>query len=491
MPTHDFVDIGDVLKHEFLEGEIVTVFPADDTCTVNIAGTIYSALLFWHSEPTSTLRSNGAIYGAAENFAAGDSVIVMKKVGASATGDCKVIYGGTKAGKVWVGGKNIWGCLGDGQDYQIVTYLIGYSGIEIEDEIELTWDGSFNRFITGYETTVYGDVVAVVDWAAYFAEFDRHIETRMDLLNSGYAITHSYYVGVVEHIIFVKSKVTNPIYQFSLQWPTVTAYKSLPAFNFSCKWACVDTTQGTSFIIASSGEMYCAGGNIYGQLGIGAATGWKWLDEGTGAFIAGTGDAYATDNPQFIPNYYSKVFVQVPGKWTSVVTAEGITYALDDNRKLWIAGKGYTPTFVKYSDDIWLTFIAGMFIKDNDEFYDIYQLAGSGTFSLLGSISKTDWVNMYGSCTPEDYARTLLARDNDENFIYIGGDFRDQLYNLNKPAGTLWRRYKDYGYSLQLMAGTTWFLAAGTIYCYGEYVGGAVVHVASRLMGGSSIILKG
>ncbi|MFA5150816.1 MAG: hypothetical protein WC318_07185 [Candidatus Omnitrophota bacterium] len=97
MPTHDFVDIGDVLKNEFLEGEIVTVSPSDDTCTVNIAGSVYPALLFWHSLPTSNLRDNGAIYGAAENFVAGDSVIVMKKVNALSIGDCKVIYGGSKS----------------------------------------------------------------------------------------------------------------------------------------------------------------------------------------------------------------------------------------------------------------------------------------------------------------------------------------------------------------------------------------------------------
>lgn len=99
MPTHDFVDIGDVLKYEFVEGEIITVFPDDDTCTVNIAGTVYSALLFWHGAPTSVLRSNGAIQGAAESFASGDSVIVMKKINASMTSDCKVIYGGAK-GKI-------------------------------------------------------------------------------------------------------------------------------------------------------------------------------------------------------------------------------------------------------------------------------------------------------------------------------------------------------------------------------------------------------
>jgi len=66
---------------------------------VNIAGTVYSALLFWHGAPTSVLRSNGAIQGAAESFASGDSVIVMKKINASMTSDCKVIYGGAK-GKI-------------------------------------------------------------------------------------------------------------------------------------------------------------------------------------------------------------------------------------------------------------------------------------------------------------------------------------------------------------------------------------------------------
>lgn len=97
MPTHDFIDIGDVLNNEFLEGEIVTVDAATDTCTVKVGDSTIPALLFWHSEPTSTLRANGAINGAANNFAAGDSVVVMKKLTVSGVADAKVVYGGSKS----------------------------------------------------------------------------------------------------------------------------------------------------------------------------------------------------------------------------------------------------------------------------------------------------------------------------------------------------------------------------------------------------------
>ena len=48
MPTHDFVDIGDVLKHELLQGTIVTLDTATDTCTVSVGGVVYSALVFYH-----------------------------------------------------------------------------------------------------------------------------------------------------------------------------------------------------------------------------------------------------------------------------------------------------------------------------------------------------------------------------------------------------------------------------------------------------------
>lgn len=47
-PTHDFVDIGDVLKHEILTGTITAIDSATDTCTVTVGGSSLSALIFYH-----------------------------------------------------------------------------------------------------------------------------------------------------------------------------------------------------------------------------------------------------------------------------------------------------------------------------------------------------------------------------------------------------------------------------------------------------------
>jgi predicted transglutaminase-like cysteine proteinase len=92
MPVHDFVDIGDVLKHELLQGTIVTLDTETDTCTVSVGGVVYNALVFYHCEPDSTLRSNGAIQDAATGFQVGDQVFVMKKIGdAPALSDVKVV----------------------------------------------------------------------------------------------------------------------------------------------------------------------------------------------------------------------------------------------------------------------------------------------------------------------------------------------------------------------------------------------------------------
>jgi hypothetical protein len=48
MPTHDFIDIGDVLNYELLKGKIVTIDPDTDTCTVNVEGSVVTALIFYH-----------------------------------------------------------------------------------------------------------------------------------------------------------------------------------------------------------------------------------------------------------------------------------------------------------------------------------------------------------------------------------------------------------------------------------------------------------
>jgi hypothetical protein len=48
MPTHDFKNIGEVLDFEVLQGTIVTVDSATDTCTVTVGGTTLTALIFYH-----------------------------------------------------------------------------------------------------------------------------------------------------------------------------------------------------------------------------------------------------------------------------------------------------------------------------------------------------------------------------------------------------------------------------------------------------------
>ena len=78
MPTHDFKDIGDVLSFDILRGTITAIDSATDTCTVSVDGAVLEALLFYHCEPDSAIRENGAIEGAASGFAVDDEVIVMK-----------------------------------------------------------------------------------------------------------------------------------------------------------------------------------------------------------------------------------------------------------------------------------------------------------------------------------------------------------------------------------------------------------------------------
>jgi predicted transglutaminase-like cysteine proteinase len=77
MPTIDFKDIGEILKHRFLQGTIVTIDPATDTCTVNVNGSIVPAILFFHCTGAEAIRENGAVASAATEFVVGDQVFVV------------------------------------------------------------------------------------------------------------------------------------------------------------------------------------------------------------------------------------------------------------------------------------------------------------------------------------------------------------------------------------------------------------------------------
>ena len=77
MPTQDFANIGEVLDFQILKGTITEIDSATDTCTVTVAGSSLTALIFYHCNPDSIELENGAIEGAAAGFATDDEVIVI------------------------------------------------------------------------------------------------------------------------------------------------------------------------------------------------------------------------------------------------------------------------------------------------------------------------------------------------------------------------------------------------------------------------------
>jgi len=80
MPRMNYPTVGDMQEYEFLRGIIVSIDAATDTCTVDVCSVgVVTALLFYHCEPDSPLRDNGAIEGAAAGFAEEDEVIVQVK----------------------------------------------------------------------------------------------------------------------------------------------------------------------------------------------------------------------------------------------------------------------------------------------------------------------------------------------------------------------------------------------------------------------------
>lgn len=78
MPAIDFKDIGEILRHQFLQGTIATIDPATDTCTVDVNGSVVPAILFFHCTGSEELRENGAVVDAATEFVVGDQVFVVR-----------------------------------------------------------------------------------------------------------------------------------------------------------------------------------------------------------------------------------------------------------------------------------------------------------------------------------------------------------------------------------------------------------------------------
>ena len=79
MPRRNFKNAGELKDVQYLRGTIQTIDSSTDTCTVAVDGSVLSALFFYHCEPDSPLRDNGAIEGGAAGFSVGDVVVVQVK----------------------------------------------------------------------------------------------------------------------------------------------------------------------------------------------------------------------------------------------------------------------------------------------------------------------------------------------------------------------------------------------------------------------------
>lgn len=84
MPTLNYENAGALVEYDYLQGIITALYPDDDTADVSgVCGTLSGVPIFYHCNPDSVARPNGAITGAAGGFSIGDSVVVLKASGAA------------------------------------------------------------------------------------------------------------------------------------------------------------------------------------------------------------------------------------------------------------------------------------------------------------------------------------------------------------------------------------------------------------------------
>jgi len=91
MPTINHKNLGDIQSHIYLSGTITMVYPEEegtppehwDTANVLVDGYAYTwshAPIFYHCNPLSLERDNGAIIDGAKGFVAGDKVIILCEI---------------------------------------------------------------------------------------------------------------------------------------------------------------------------------------------------------------------------------------------------------------------------------------------------------------------------------------------------------------------------------------------------------------------------
>ena len=115
MPTIGHKNLGDIQRHVYLAGSITQVFPEKDdtpeeywdTADVLVDGYAYTwnhAPIFYHCNPLSQERDNGAIVDGAKGFVVGDEVVLLCKLTTPQIGEQRQISNvtviGHKAGPV-------------------------------------------------------------------------------------------------------------------------------------------------------------------------------------------------------------------------------------------------------------------------------------------------------------------------------------------------------------------------------------------------------
>lgn len=244
-------------------------------------------------------------------------------------------------------------------------------------------------------------------------------------------------------------EIATPIQTAWEKTDTLTKIKKTPGDIVKAS-TCSYDTGGVTFVLDSAGNLFCTGGNTYGALGLGYATGEYTL---------------SNDGRQ-IPNRYVKKFTQVPGTWLDVSVSEKgkLVWAIKDDGSLWTTGDdtegvnsrfgwSMTNNFTKRDDGPWEKVCDGMLYTVSGDKYKL------GLFSYTGAIqvfemTVAEWnayiLEGFGKTpTPPEYFTALEgtryklsagAPPYMGHYSFIGGSLLDRW---NKPAGTLWRMYEQ------------------------------------------------
>jgi hypothetical protein len=327
------------------------------------------------------------------------------------------------SGTPFVAGMSMFGCLGTGADKIVTDVTVGGQDTWIVDTSSPAplWhpndlEPGGGHWIPGWVQFFWGGV-----WSWYVR------------INDEGAFAPATPPGNMEYVSgHTEHKVT---------WPVVDSYTSLGTPNIV--WA--STSGNTSFIVDSTGKMFCCGTNETGQLGIGQQT----------------GSTTPTDYDKPIPNYYSTVFVEVGGNdWKQVNCWPMNTFALKKDGSFWATGGGNT-LFTKTDNGPFTTFykdpdIGLVLIKTVGSLHSqSYQIWLQGGTSPYQTLTRTEWIAKWGNFTPRQIAMALEGYSG-YTISVVGGNYPP----IGLSKGSLFT-YQPDGDQGRLESVTNCFLASG------------------------------